>query len=317
MKGEMKKRLNSIKFLREKLDGILLLSGDTNYFYFTNSTSGKFFYYDFSRPKIFSTRADEQSNSWVSERLIIEKLDEIGMRGRIGINWKNITLAQMKVLRRKKARFVDVSKHLEETRMIKTQYEIALIKKSCRTAKKIIEWAMDIYRGRTEHQLANMIEVEMRRQNVLPAFPTIVSSGKSLRNVHHAPGKIKIKKPFLIDLGVKYKGYCSDITRTTGSVHEDSVNRVMEKAAGMIEDGTPCIRVYEEARKKLGKKFVTSLGHGIGMEVHERPSITKKTSDIFRNGMTFTIEPGLYMKNGIRIENDYLLKSNRVVCLTC
>lgn len=315
MMSELEKRLNRIKFLGEKLDGIMLLSGDPNYFYFTNSNFGSIFYHDFYRPKIFTRRLENKQECWIKNIQIIEKIEEIKLRGKIGINFKNISLAQMRRIKKARAKFVDISEELEKMREIKTKYEIKCIKESCNISKKIMENALESWKGKTEYNLMAMIESEMRKNGCESAFPTIVAAGKNLANIHHIPGKEKIKKPFLIDMGVKYKGYHSDITRTIGSKYHEKIEKVIEKSESMVFADAKCSDVYDYAKKTLGKNFITGLGHGIGVEIHEKPSIAPNSRDVFRNDMTFTIEPGLYIRNGIRIENDYLLTNNRLVRL--
>ena len=77
----------------------------------------------------------------------------------------------------------------------------------------------------------------------------------------------------------------------------------------MIRNGTKTADVFKIAAKKLGKNFIHALGHGIGIEIHESPNLSPKSKEVFKQGMVFTVEPGLYIKNkfGIRIEDDYLI----------
>jgi Xaa-Pro dipeptidase len=146
-----------------------------------------------------------------------------------------------------------------------------------------------------------------------PAFPTIVASGKNIRVPHHEPTIKKAKAPLLIDFGAKYNGYCSDITRTFGSRFENTILKVFDEVEKNLCPGAKASDIDAISRKTMGryeKFFITGLGHGIGLDVHEKPWVSKNSTDILKEGMVFTIEPGIYVNNGIRIENDYLITKN-------
>jgi len=127
----------------------------------------------------------------------------------------------------------------------------------------------------------------------------------------------------VIDFGVKYKGYCSDITRTIylgrpKKAEKKIYNLVLSsqlKAIEKIKENILCSEADKQARKVLGKYkkiFIHGLGHGIGIEPHELPNLSTKSTDKFKQKMVFTIEPGIYSshKFGIRIEDDILLDKN-------
>ena len=127
----------------------------------------------------------------------------------------------------------------------------------------------------------------------------------------------KISKGFVVlDFGVIYKCYCSDITRTVyvgkPNVKEvytyDKVLRVQEECINMLKPGGKCSDVFDYSNKQLGKKFTHGLGHDIGLEIHELPNLKPKTNEVLKPGMVVTVEPGLYLKEfGIRIEDDVLI----------
>ena len=167
------------------------------------------------------------------------------------------------------------------------------------------------------------------------SFETIVAFGENSSVPHHETGmrKLKFGDVILIDYGCKYGGYCSDCTRTylfgDDKKHEDfkkayasvlqAHNLVKEKViSGMT--GSEADAVAREYLKEqgLGQYFTHALGHGIGINVHEFPTLSPKSSDILLNGMVFSDEPGVYLegKYGIRIEDSVTLSDDRVLSLT-
>ena len=311
--NEIKKRLGKLRQLKNKLDGILIFSKDPNFFYFTNSSSGILFY-DFSKPIIMQSKIDTKPKGFrriVIKNKFLEKLP----KGVIGINEKNIPVSAFRLIR-KRARTRDISKELEQIRSIKTSYEINCIRKACKISKEIF-FELDI--RSTEIRLKQRLLSSIYDHGVEPSFNPIVASGSNTRNPHHISTKKKIKKPLLIDFGVKYKGYCSDITRTIGHGKEKQLKEVLESVYPRIKPGLKAADIDLFVRKKLGrdkKFFPHSLGHGIGVDIHEKPSLSKDSKDILKENMVFTIEPGIYKRNGIRIENDFLLKKNSLKNLT-
>ena len=142
------------------------------------------------------------------------------------------------------------------------------------------------------------------------AFRTIVASGKNSSFPHHVSEDVKITFPIVIDFGVNVNGYCSDVTRTIESPYEKKLEKILQELYSFIKPEIKAMDAEKFVRDKLNKEskyFIHSLGHGIGLEVHENPTLSIKSNDILEKNMIFTIEPGLYKKTGIRIENDFLL----------
>jgi Xaa-Pro aminopeptidase len=163
----------------------------------------------------------------------------------------------------------------------------------------------------------NFLENETRKKGYELAFNPIVASGKNSSLPHYNAENIKLRKGFcVIDFGVKYKSYCSDITRTfyigkptKKEIEEyEKVLFVQEKCIKMIKQGTKAEKPYLFAKKEL-KNMIHGLGHGVGVEIHESPNLLEGSKDILLKNMVFTIEPGNYNKYGIRIEDTVLLKS--------
>jgi Xaa-Pro aminopeptidase len=251
---------------------------------------------------------ERAKKSWIRDIKIEKMKDFIKKRKtqKIGIDMNNLNAASfMKI--KKMFRCVDVSKEIEAARSIKTGHEVKNIKKACSLTKNIFKKINT--KNKTETELKNFINFEIGKVGE-QAFPTIVSSGKNIKIPHHTPENTKIKKPFLIDMGVRYNGYCSDITRTFGSEYENELEKIIICVEEMLLPGTETKKLDAFVRKQMGKNskhFITSLGHGLGIEVHEKPWISVNSTDILKPGMVLTIEPGIYVKNGIRIENDYLI----------
>lgn len=153
-----------------------------------------------------------------------------------------------------------------------------------------------------------------------PSFSTIVLTGEKAALPHGSPGERKIQKGdyLLIDFGVIKDGYCSDITRTfiIGEASEkqkeiyDIVLRSNEAGINAIQAGVPVKTFDIEARNVInnsgfGEYFNNRVGHGLGIEVHEEPSIHENNEQIAEAGLVFTIEPGIYIPDvgGVRIED--------------
>lgn len=325
MNSELKYRLEKLQQLSSDADSIAIInfesSPDPNFFYFTNSDVNGIFYYDFDKPKIITSQLEQSRAklSWVKdvEAIMLNDFSKSLAKKRVGINKKRIS---MEILEKLKIKPVDISQKLESIREIKSDYEIKQLKQACGIASRL--WPKienKISKKLTEQQLKGIIEFMMSKQGCEPSFPTIVASGKNSRFPHHMPTKAKLKEPIVIDFGLRFNGYCSDITRTIGSSKQRMLEKIIEEAEDKIKSGTKASEVDIFVRKRLGKEekyFIHSLGHGIGIEVHEKPSVSKNSKDILKTGMTFTIEPGIYSNQGIRIENDYLLTEKGLVCLT-
>lgn len=315
---EVLERLDKISHLSKKIDGMLLFPGDSNFFYFTNSSAEAFYFYDFNSGIIFTSSMEysRAKRSWADDVVQIEKTADIlsRLKGSIGLNMSNVTMKSFEKLKGN-AKFVDISADLQDARAVKTNYEAALVRKACKMTGKILETTS---RKGTESGIKAQIEYSMARMGVEPAFKTIVAAGKNIETPHHIPTEKKVSSHCLIDLGIRYKGYCSDVTRTTGSKYEKLLDKIISEITN-IKPGEPARNLDIKARKMMGshsKSFITSLGHGIGIDVHEKPYISEHSSDILSEGMIFTIEPGIYKSGGLRIENDYIITKDGCINLT-
>lgn len=217
-----------------------------------------------------------------------------------------------------------ISRVVENIRTIKSPEEIACIKKASSIADASLDSALkQIATGITESRLAGLIEFEMRKRGANVSFDTIVAFGPNGSRNHHIPGKRKLKKrdTILIDFGVRYKGYCSDKTRCFAAgkptkIYQEAYDAVANAQAAAVKavaNGVSCAKIDALARKVIEDAGFTpyehGLGHGLGMQVHELPIVSKLSKEKLRTGQTITIEPGIYIpgKFGIRIEDNIVV----------
>ena len=250
----------------------------------------------------------------------------------IALDKNNFTLNSYKHFKKQfqKIKSKDISLDCLRLRGIKTEKEIDFLKKSCYYASKIIEKAIKNFNEfKTESKIAAFLVYEAKKLGLELSFSPIVASGSNASMPHHEPSNAKIKKGFcVIDFGVKYKGYCSDITRTIyvgkpSKKEEEIYNTLLtiqKNTINLIKNNKRCSELYDFVSKSLGKyndKFTHGLGHGVGVEIHEMPNLTINSNDRINNGMVFTVEPGIYFpkKFGIRIEDTVLFK-NKPILLT-
>ncbi len=244
----------------------------------------------------------------------------------VGVNAANMALAERRLIH---CRVIDVGEVLKKFRMTKTSQEIEYLTRAARDAGKIFAKTINVWKQfKTELDVAGFIASQAFARGLELSFPSIVACGANAAKPHHEPTRSRLKGFCVIDFGVKYKGYCSDITRTvyvgTPSRAEkavyETVLRAQEAARQHACPGVACKELDVIARKNLGvheKFFTHSLGHGIGVEVHEAPALSAKSTDILQPGMTFTVEPGVYDRSfGIRIEDDCVMTAAGVRVLS-
>ena len=214
---------------------------------------------------------------------------------------------------------VETEHMIEKQRMIKDEEEISNIKKACEITDNCFSYILTYIKpGMTEKQIANEIEEYYRQRTDGLAFETIVASGENTSKPHAVPTDRVIQKQDIItiDMGCKYQGYCSDMTRTifVGSVPEyikpvyDLVLKNQKQTEEQMKDGESTrllTKMVENDFKLNGYDLIHSLGHGVGMEIHEAPYISYKSDASLKENMVVTNEPGIYLpgKFGIRIED--------------
>lgn len=224
---------------------------------------------------------------------------------------------------------------LARMRVLKSTQEYTLLKKAAQLADFGIETGMNAIReGVTEMEILATIEYALKKQGVQEmSFNTTVISGSKTASPHGTPGNKTIEKGdfVLFDLGVVFEGYCSDITRTF-AFHSatdeqkriyETVLQAEEKAIQASTIGVEVGTIDQVARNVItdagyGEYFTHRIGHGLGIDVHEYPSMHAKNTLPLEEGMCYTIEPGIYVPDvgGVRIEDMIFMTKNGAETLT-
>ena len=214
----------------------------------------------------------------------------------------------------------------ENLRVVKDQTEIDHTKKALAYAEEAFVKLMDvIHPGMTEKEVAWKFECLMRENGAGSlSFPTICAAGPNSALPHAIPTNRKIQKdePIVFDWGVRYKGYCSDTTRTVvlgkpgdelKKVHQ-TVRIAQQKAIDAIKAGADGKAVDKIAREYIDSqgykdRFGHGLGHGTGLAIHEAPRLSPLSTSILEPGMIVTVEPGIYIPDwgGVRVENQVVV----------
>jgi len=246
---------------------------------------------------------------------------------KLGIEKKNLTISFFEFMKNKLnfLSFFDINDFIEEKRETKNKMEIEKIK----FASKITDEAMDKMRdfikiSATEKEIVNKIKIFFLEQNCDIAFEPIVAFGKNSSSPHHKSGNTKLKKNkiILVDLGAKYKNYNSDETRIfvlgKAKTEEKNIYNIIlteqKKAIKKATTGQKINKIENDLRKNFDKfsdNFTHSLGHGVGINIHENPVMSSSVDNhkVLKKNSVITIEPGLYFekKFGIRIEDTILV----------
>jgi Xaa-Pro aminopeptidase len=248
----------------------------------------------------------------------------------VGVQAEVMPVADRDELRKKLkgVKIVEAPPIVSDMRCIKSDEEVALIEKSLRLCEAAYKATLKTIRvGQTELELAGRLEYEMKRRGSLtPAFDSIVGIDANAALPHAFPGQRKVKKGCLIlfDWGATLDFYTSDLTRTVfiGSI-PPKMKRVYEvvleaqrRAIKAIKPGARMCDVDAVARQHIAdagyaKEFNHGLGHGMGLDVHESPSLSWRSAQKLEPGMVVTVEPGVYLPGlgGVRIEDDVLVTS--------
>ncbi len=261
----------------------------------------------------------------------------VGTSSAIGFESDHLTVATRTQLSELSPRlnWVPVSGVVEALRLVKDEGEIALISEAADLACAVLGDTLDLIgEGTSELAIAAALESGLRlRGSEGGAFEPIVVSGPRGACPHGRPADRHLAEgeAVTIDFGAVRGGYHSDITRSfcvgqpTPIVREwaEVLTRAIEAVLDRTEAGCPCQELDAVARQVIdaagfGDYFVHSLGHGLGLEVHEGPRLSRTSSDSLAVGMVFTIEPGIYVpeKGGIRIEEDVVLAPDGPQLLT-
>jgi len=334
---------------KEKIDVALFLSAepidDPNIYYFTGFEQMK--YHSFACFLVTQKKTTLILSSLDYDRAFGKEADEIiEKKVQLSKILKEKTKKTQKIgvieslfpykLSKNFKKLKDMTEIVSEIRSVKEKGEIENIRKACSIANKGVDFIRkNLKEGTKEKELALELEREMIRLDSDGApFPTVMVSSKRSAQIHPFPplSDQKIKRGLgYVDFGVRYKGYCSDVTVpfSVGKLTEkekkvvETVNEAYEKSLNALKNGVELNRLYETAEKFIksrGFELRHGLGHGLGLEVHDFPSISPsaKRGEKIRKNMVFTIEPGVYVPRigGCRLENDFIMKASGFEVLT-
>lgn len=254
-----------------------------------------------------------------------------------GVEEDDLTHREYKSIRKIfwKLKHIEIKKH----RSVKSREEIELIEKACQLGGEAFNFILkNIVPGVSEKQIAFELEKFIKENGATLSFEAIVAFSENSSVPHHQTGKRRLDEKdgqiVLLDFGARYKNYCSDMTRTVifGKTSEKqkevykTVKEAQEKAveyinknAGKEIKAKDVDKVTRSYILKQGFQTIPhSLGHGIGVEVHEHPYLSPKSKEILKDGMVFSIEPGVYIPDfgGVRIEDLFVLEKNGLRELT-
>jgi Xaa-Pro dipeptidase len=259
---------------------------------------------------------------------LAENIERLGLNGAIiGLaedapwGWVNRLKARLPAVH-----FVDASGYLSEVRMVKSQQELDWMRMACAITDRALEASFEqLHTGMAENELTSILASEIQSLGGRVGFGLILF-GERAALPHGQPSDRKLEPgdAILVDTGAIVRGYYSDLTRTvfygepTDRQKEiyEAVLQANRVAYDSVRPGVKCEFLDEVARKVIedagyGEYFIHRLGHGIGLQGHERPYIVRNNGLELEPGMTFTIEPGIYIVGeiGVRVEDT-------VVCTT-
>lgn len=290
-------------------------------------------YYKFSYPWSLPREPIVKSLEEILAGEILEKkVKKVGLE----LSKTPYTLVEKLKSKIENVELVDVTSAIQELRVVKEDGEVELVKKAARISDlSLREGVRDLEEGVSELEIAGKIEYSMKRLGAEgAAFPTIVAFGENSALPHATPSlerKLKSGDIVLVDYGARFKGYCSDSTRTmnygkVGGREKDMFYAVLEAQKSALKKAGPnvkCEDVDLEARRVLeeygyAKHYIHSTGHGVGLEVHEPPRLAKGSEDVLKPGMIVTVEPGVYVRGlgGVRIEDLVLITGSGIEVLS-
>ncbi|MDM8212455.1 aminopeptidase P family protein [Enterococcus hirae] len=256
--------------------------------------------------------------------LIAQMIERLGGGNRFAIEKNHLTVDRYAAIKHVLPGDygTDLTSFIEQQLLIKTPDEIEKLKEAGKWADQALSIGFQaIQTGATEMDVVAEIEYQLKKQGVAAmSFDTLVQTGANAANPHGEPGlrPLEEHKFVLFDLGVIWKGYCSDVSRTVAFKEPNDFDRkiyhlVLEAhmaAFNAVRPGITASELDHIAREVIedagyGEYFNHRLGHGIGTTVHEFPSIMEGNDMVLKEGMCFSIEPGIYIpeKVGVRIED--------------
>ena len=323
-------------FLQQR-ENILYFTG------FTGTTGGLYVSADIAALLVDSRYIEQaKKQSCVSTFLLIDRPWQISSlvddAKTIGFEATSVTVELFRLLKAEapeRVQWLPIDETVAKLRAVKDETEIEKIKTAVKIADSAFHHILPfIKEGVYEIDIANELDFFMRKQGATgPSFDFIVATAERSALPHGVAGRNKIQahEPLLMDFGCIYENYCSDITRTVflGDPGEDTKMLYYTVLEGQKRGyanslvGKPICFAEQAVRsffdqQQLDRFFGHSLGHGVGLEIHEAPAVNRKNEAKFKNGMVYTIEPGLYIPEacGIRIEDTVLMTYQGPVALT-
>jgi len=353
------------EILKEKRIGGFLISSPSNLFYLGG----------FRAEGSFGLVTQGEARIFVPELLyeqakeIVRNFEVIGFRNkllakvetflagakirRLGFEVGGVSLKRYREMERgfRRVRLVPLDGLVEEMRVVKTEEEVNLIRKSAQISVAAFRFVKRRIRiGMKERIISCQLEYFMRKRGAeKPSFDIIVASGENTAYPHYQTGEREIRPGdcLIIDVGCVYKGYCSDLTRPLfldiitkshreGLRHKllfefggkykkiyEAVRKAQRAAIEKIRPGVKCASIDFAARKVIARGglndyFIHRTGHGVGLDVHELPWVEENSKQVLRAGMVLTVEPGVYIPGfgGVRIEDMVLVTKKGYEVLT-
>lgn len=256
---------------------------------------------------------------------------------RVGINFQGVSHKDFQTLGTMlgSKKLIDASGALSRSRMVKDADELELISKAAQIVSGVVEGLPGFLKeGMTERALKAQIDYRMVEGGAdSPSFDSIVAFGESSALPHYSAGERRLRRGdnVLVDVGSRYRLYCSDITRTfffgrAIQSQREAYSKVLEaqtKAIEQIREGVSGRAVHQTAARVIDRsefkgRFTHGLGHSLGLEVHDGPGLSLRNAARLKRDMVVTVEPGIYLpgEGGVRIEDDVLVTKGSCDLLT-
>lgn len=329
---------------KNKVDALLIFSKQNRFWYSNFLNSSGYLYFSKKRQILFLDErymTDVKGKTSNVEIVIVKDvIKDIATvinslsDNRIGFEKEYTTLDFLEMFEKNiNAELIPVS--VREIRMIKDKNEIELLSTAAQIGDQSLKNIIHkIKPGITENEIEDYLFEEFKKLKADKIFPrAVITSGIRGALPHGKPtDKIIENNQFItIDFGCVYKGFCSDMTRTIKIGEPDKklcdiyqvVKEAQQKGIEKVKPGVMASQIHQECfdhinQKGYGKYFLHQTGHGIGIEVHETPRIANYDNTILKEGMVFTIEPGIYISGlgGVRIEDMILVTGDGYKLLT-
>lgn len=276
----------------------------------------------------------------VARNGLLDALGEVPLPGeaasRLGFEAEHVSVRSRERMGEElQATWIATSGVVEGLRARKDEGELARIRRAAGLTSAALERVLAaVEEGMTERDLAAEVDYRLRRVGSgPPAFESIVAAGERSALPHARPSDRPLREGdlLLLDFGATCEGYCADLTRVAvlgraadwqRRLHE-AVDGARRAAVEAVRDGRPAREVDRAARDRLeadgwAEAFSHSTGHGLGLEVHEGPALSRRSDEILRRGNVVTIEPGVYLRGrgGIRLEDDVAVREDGGEVLT-